>query len=148
VSQVLSVRVTDDQHTRLRRLARRFNQRSPSSALTLLLEEKLREVEHPLVQFRDTALGRQPHVIGLGMEVWQVVMVAREFEYDAAKTARHLGVSQHLIEAAIVYREAYPDEIDEALADNDRLSDYAALKQVLPQLQLFVWSPAVEETDS
>ena len=146
MSQVLSVRVSDDQHTRLRRLARRFNQRSPSSALTLLLEEKLREVEHPLIQFRDTPLGRQPHVIGLGLEVWQVAMVAREFD-DAAKTARHLGVPQHLIEAAIAYREAYPDKIDEALADNDRLSDYAALKQVLPQLQRFVWSPA-EESDS
>lgn len=146
MSQVLSIRINDRQHAALRRLARRLNQRSPSAALLLLLEEKLREIEFPAIQFRDTALGRQPHLARTGMEVWQVVMVARDFEYDVERTAGYLHIPAHLVAAALAYRNAYPEEIDDALAENDRMGDYDTLKRVLPTLERFTVPAESEPT--
>jgi uncharacterized protein (DUF433 family) len=137
MSHVLSIRINDGQYAALRRLARRLNQRSPSGALLLLLEEKLREIEFPAIQFRDTALGRQPHVARTGMEVWQVVMVARDFDCDVTQTAAYLHIPAHLVSAALAYRDAYPEDIEDALAENDRMGDYDRLKRVLPALERF-----------
>jgi len=41
------------------------------------------------------------------------------------------------VKAAIHYAEAFKDEIDEAIADNDGM-DFKALKRMLPQTTEFV----------
>jgi len=41
------------------------------------------------------------------------------------------------VQAAIHYAEAFPAEVDEAIAENDAM-DFAALKRMLPQAVEFV----------
>ena len=48
--------------------------------------------------------------------------------------ARHLEWPLHLAQAAVNYIEAFPEEIAEALAENDAM-DFTALKRMLPNIQ-------------
>lgn len=54
---------------------------------------------------------------------------------DVVKTAEHLSLPSDRIEAARDYHDAYSDEIDAALEENDSY-DFAKLKRHLPGLEL------------
>jgi hypothetical protein len=65
------------------------------------------------------------------------MMVARGYKNDAAKVARHLRWPVGKVQAAFNYAEAFPSEINEALADNDAM-DFASLSRLLPQAEEFI----------
>jgi uncharacterized protein (DUF433 family) len=134
MSKVLSMRLRDEQMQRLQRLARRMN-RTPSETAALLLEESLREAEFAFIEFRNSAAGRQPYVKGIGMAVWEVAMVARRYNNDATRTAALLEWPLVKIQAALNYAEAFPEEIQAALDDNNK--GFEELKRILPSIQLF-----------
>lgn len=134
MSKVLSMRLREEQMARLGRVARRMN-RTPSEAAALLLEESLRETEFAFIEFRDSAAGRQPYLKGTGMAVWEVMMVARRHGNDAAQTAAALEWPLVKIQAAFNYAEAFPEEIQAALDDNN--VSFEELKRMLPNIQLF-----------
>jgi len=134
MSKVLSLRLKEDQVERLERAARRWG-RSPSSAAVLLLEEALRQREFPYVEFRDSVVGRQAYLNGHRLTVWQIEWIARYFDHDAGKTADYLRIRPVQVEGALSYADAYPEEIEYAIADNDRT--YEELKRMIPNLQLF-----------
>jgi len=64
-------------------------------------------------------------------------MLVRSHKGNAAAVARRLKWPQAKVLAAIHYAEAFPDEIDEAIADN-AATDFKALKQMLPQTLEFI----------
>ena len=135
MSQVVSLRLQENQMERLRRLARRLG-RTPSETSALLVEEALREAEFGFITFRNSPLGRQAYVQGHNLAVWEVVLVARSYGLDATKTAQHLNWPVHLAQAALNYAAAFPQEIENALADNEAL-DFETLCRMLPQAQRF-----------
>jgi hypothetical protein len=68
------------------------------------------------------------------LEVWQVIMVARNYPEDTvAKTADHLVLRPEQARAALDYYAAYPEEIDAALAENDE--GFERLKRLLPNIK-------------
>jgi hypothetical protein len=67
------------------------------------------------------------------MQVWQLVMNAEGWNFDAPTIAKYFPIPVHRIEGALNYYRAYPEEIDRALAEN-RSWTYERLKQVLPQM--------------
>jgi hypothetical protein len=76
MSKVMSLRLKDEQVTRLQQAARSLG-RSPSQAAVLLLEEALRARDFAFVEFRDSAFGRQAFLQGTRLAVWQVVATWR-----------------------------------------------------------------------
>ena len=141
MSQVLSLRLREEQMERMRRLARRMN-RSVGETSALLLEEALRMSEFAFIQFRDSAAGRQAYIQGMGLAVWEVVFVARSNGMDVARTAERLEWPENKVRAALNYAAAYPGEIQAALEDND--VGFDALARMLPGLQRF----SADETDT
>lgn len=139
MSKTMSLRLTAEQLAAVEKWRRRFNQRSTSATLQLLLEEKLREEEYSAITFGDSAAGRQAYVAGTGLAVWEVVMVARAYDQDVGMTAEHLEVPERLIRAALTYAANFPDEVGAQLAENDDM-DFEALKRILPDLQLTIVS--------
>ena len=111
-SRVVSLRLRDDQVSRLERHARVLGGRSVGSTAAMLLEEKLREEDNPAIDFRNTAQGRQPFLRGTRLKVWQVAMLAREFGPDAGKIARHLQIGEPETLAALAYANRYRSEIE------------------------------------
>ena len=107
MSHVMSLRLRDEQMERLRRMARQMG-RTPSETSALLLEEALRRAEFGHIQFRNSPSGRQAYVLGTGMAVWEVIMVARTFGGNPVQTAALLQLPEVKVQAALNYAAAYP----------------------------------------
>lgn len=93
---------------------------SGSSAANRFVDEALRMEDHPGVLFREGPTGRRAVLVG-GPDVREVIRAvrsAREAEPELAAeevlalVAANTGVRERLVEIAIRYWAAYPDEID------------------------------------
>jgi len=132
MSKVVSMRLKPELWERLQGMARRLG-RTPSETSALLLDEGLRSAEFGLVQFRDSPVGRQAYVHGTTLAVWEVVFLARCFANDAPALAEHLNWPVDKVMAALTYAAAYPNEIEVAIADNQRGPE--PLRRLLPGLE-------------
>ena len=135
-SMVISMRLPAESGRRLKRMASRHGW-TPSDASARLVEEGLRRSEFAFIDFRDSPIGRQACLQGSTLAVWEVLMLVRSYGGDAAATARHLRWPQAKVLTAMHYAEAFPEEIDEALAENEA-AGFRALKRMLPQAEEFV----------
>ena len=141
-SMVVSMRLPAESGKRLKRMASRHGW-TPSDASARLVEEGLRRSEFAFIDFRDTQAGRQACIQASSLAVWEVMLLLRGYQGDAAAVARHLGWPQAKVQAAVHYADAFPSEIDEALAENDAM-DFEALKRMLPQAVEFVAKKAAK----
>jgi hypothetical protein len=131
-SVVVSMRLPVESGQRLRRLARRHGW-SASDTSARLVEEGLRRSEFALVDFRDSSVGRQAYIQGSSLAVWEVMMIVRTYRGDVRKAAKHLEWPEARVRAAVHYAEAFAEEVDEALAENEAM-DFEALKRIAPNL--------------
>ena len=69
------------------------------------------------------------------MAVWEVIMLARRYDFDAERMTEHYPVPVETFKAAFTFYEAYREEIDQAIEDND--IGYENLKRLLPNIRLF-----------
>ncbi len=134
MSRVISVRLDDETLARLERLAK-GGQWSLGKAARILLDEKLAEEEHPLIEFRATAAGRLPYVKRTRLAVWLVVLVARACDMDPARVAKHLGQPEKGIRAALTYAEEHPEEVERAVEAED--VDFEDLERSIPGIREF-----------
>jgi hypothetical protein len=113
----VSLRIDDSLAERLRLRARAAGE-SVSDRLRRYAEEGSRRDEHPLITFRDGPTGRRAGVVG-GPDVWEIVMwledLAEEEDPVSALTADQ-GLPRPLIDAAMRYRDAYPEEVEARIA--------------------------------
>jgi uncharacterized protein (DUF433 family) len=135
-STVISMRLPAESGKRLKRMANRHGW-TASDASARLVEEGLRRAEFAFIDFRDSPAGRQACIQGSSLAVWEVVLLIRSYNSDAAAVARHLRWPQAKVSAASNYAEAFPQEIETALAENE-VTDFLALKRLLPQAAEFV----------
>lgn len=112
MSQPLSVRLPAATLQRLGSRARRVHL-PPRTLAQRYVEEGLRMDEHPLVRFAEGPAGRRARLLGTGKDVWEVIAAVRDNDGDAAETARYLELPLGLVQAAITYYGACPDEIDQ-----------------------------------
>ena len=64
--------------------------------------------------------------------MWEVILLLHSYKNDVAATAKHLRWPEAKVRAAVNYAEAFPDEIERALAEQHAM-DFTALKRMLPQ---------------
>jgi uncharacterized protein (DUF433 family) len=118
----LSMRPSRKALERLRERARLVGQ--PHTRLAeRYLEEGLLMDEHPGIHFVDGAMGRRPAVLGTGLDVWEVVSVARDNNGSVAETAAYLEIEPQLVETALRYYGANRGEVDEWIARVDDLNE-------------------------
>lgn len=100
---------------------------SGSSVANRFVDEGLRMDEHPGVVFRDGRTGRRAVLVG-GPDVREVIRAVRsaraaEPELDSgavlALVETNTGVAARLVETAVRYWSAYPEEIDAWITDVD-----------------------------
>jgi uncharacterized protein (DUF433 family) len=133
MSRVVSMRLREEEADRLLKLSRRLR-RSVSETAALLIAEKLREEEFPLIEFRGSPLGRQAYVKGTSLAVWEVVLVARQLGMDARRVAEHLGWPEERVRAALNYAEAYPEEVEPLVSEAEGVT-FERLRRRLPWLE-------------
>jgi hypothetical protein len=105
---VQSCRLEKSHAALLSRQARR-RQLEVSTLSSLYLKEKALEEEYPGIGFRDSVGGREAHVLGQRVAVWEVEDVYREAR-SIARTADHFGWPEHLVKCALAYARAFPKE--------------------------------------
>jgi uncharacterized protein (DUF433 family) len=132
MSQVVTLRLPDSTAEAIRQIARR-EKRSLNEVGARIVEEWLRQNRFAHIEFRPF-LGERHACIKDRLQVWQVILVARSYSMDGEKTAEHLGLKAEQVQAAFSYYAAYPQEIDQALRENE--IGYERLKERLPFLQL------------
>ena len=130
-SMVLSMRLSVESGRRLKRIANRHGW-TPSDASARLVEEGLRRSEFAFLDFRDSPVGRQAYIQGSTLAVWEVIFLLRRYSSNVAATAKHLRWPEAKVRAAVNYAEAFPEEINEAMAENES-ADFESLKRMLPQ---------------
>lgn len=108
-------RVTDELVT----LEAKRTRRSKGAVVESLAEEALRARRFPGIAFRGTDWNRRPWVIGTALDVWEIVAATRS--YDSPQSAADAtDLAEAHVRLARAYYEAFPREIDEAIADNSR----------------------------
>jgi hypothetical protein len=134
-SMVLSMRLPMASGKRLKRMANRHGW-TPSDASARLVEEGLRRSEFAFLDFRDSTAGRQAYIQGSTLAVWEVIFLLRSYSGNVAAVAKHLKWPEAKVRAAVNYADAFSEEINEAMTENDS-ADFETLKRMLPQAVLF-----------
>jgi predicted transcriptional regulator len=126
-----SVRLDDAVIDRLNRHAR--NTRTSTSALMeRLLDEALRQADHPAITFRDGPAGRRAGLFD-GPDVWEVIAGVRQIRVDLSHdmssddvveaTAEATGITARAVRDAVRYYVEFSDEIDDLIDANAREAD-------------------------
>lgn len=119
MSQPLSVRLSEATIRRLGVRARHVHL-PPRTLAQRYVEEGLRMDEHPLVRFAEGPAGRRARLLGTGKDVWEVIATVRDNDGDIAEAARYLEMPLGLVQAAVSYYGAYPEEIDQWISLNEQ----------------------------
>lgn len=129
----MTLRLTAEEAAQLGALAE-LRQSKPASIGSRFVSEGVRRARFPAIDFRDGEPGRVAYLAGSRLPVWLIVSLLRECGGDLDKAARHLGRPKPLLQAALQYAAAYPDEIEAALALHQGRT-FQTLKQMLPGLE-------------
>jgi uncharacterized protein (DUF433 family) len=124
--QPFNVRLQTETERLVEAEARR-TRRTKSAVVEAFTEETARTRRFPGIAFRGDDARRRPWVIGSGLDVWEIVHMLQDFGSPEALVAdTPLTLAQ--VRIALAYRDTYPDEIDDAIADNRRpVDDIGAL---------------------
>lgn len=100
----------------------RRTRRSKSAVVEAFTEETARTRRFPGLAFRGDGVHRRAWVIGSGLDVWEIVHMLEDFgSPDTLVADTQLVPAQ--VRLAVAYRNAYPEEVDAAVADNRRPLD-------------------------
>lgn len=97
----------------------RRTRRSKSAVVSAFTEETARTRRFPGIGFRGDDAARRAWVIGSGLDVWELVHMVEDFG-SLERVVAETHLTERQVRLALAYRDAYPDEIAEAIADNRR----------------------------
>jgi uncharacterized protein (DUF433 family) len=125
----MSLRLDEATIERLGSRAKRVHM-PPRTLAQRYIEEGLRMDEHLLVRFVDGPAGRRARLVGTGKDVWEVIATIRDNNNDLHEAAEYLRLPLGLVQAAVAYYGAYTSEVDELIADNERMAAEARAARV------------------
>ena len=111
----LSMRPSKRTLERLRERARLLGERHTTLAERYLEEGVLMD-ENPDIHFVDGAMGRRPAIVGTGLDVWEIVEVAKDNGGSIADTAAYLEIDPRLVEGALRFYGSDRAQIDNWIA--------------------------------
>ena len=116
---------------------------TPSDAIARLVEEGLRRAEFGFIAFRDSPAGRPACIQGSTLAVWEVMLLVHSCKKSVSAVAAHLQWPEVKVQAAVTDAEAFPEEINAAMAENEA-TNFETLKCMLPQTIEFVPKKAAQ----
>jgi uncharacterized protein (DUF433 family) len=116
-----SVRFTASADRMIQEEARR-TRRSKSAVVEAFTEEAVRTRRFPGIGFRGDDTRRRPWVIGSGLDVWEIIHMLEDFG-SIQRLVKETQLHERQVRLAVAYRDAYPQEISDAIADNRRPVD-------------------------
>jgi uncharacterized protein (DUF433 family) len=111
----------------------RRTRRSKSAVVSAFTEETARTRRFPGIGFRGDDASRRAWVMGSGLDVWELLQMLDDYG-SAEQLLAETHLTERQLRLALAYRDAYPDEIADAVADN-RLS-VEELKTLYPFVEV------------
>lgn len=93
--------------------------RSKSAIVELLTEEAVRTRRFAGIGFRGEDAARRPWVIGSGLDVWEIVQMFEDFG-SIERLVGETQLTERQARLALAYRDDYPEEVAQAIAQNRR----------------------------
>lgn len=148
MSNMLGVKLTDDQLSRLQRIAEKTGEKNPVTAARLI-EEGLRKEEFPLIEFRDNSLeGRVAYLQGTRFKVRLTTALFRSANTDVKTMAKAWSIREMDLQEILRYAETYPEEVEPAIKESDELRE-RIMRGEVPGIEVFtVDKPAVRDAHS
>lgn len=103
--------------------------RSKSAVVSAFTEETARIRRFPGIGFRGDDAARRAWVIGSGLDVWELIHMLEDFG-SVERLLAESHVTERHVRLALAYRDAYPEEIADAIAENRRPAE--ELKALYP----------------
>jgi uncharacterized protein (DUF433 family) len=97
----------------------RRTRRSKSAVVETLTEEAVRTRRFAGIGFRGEDPLRRPWVIGSGLDIWEIIQMLEDFG-SPARLVEETHLTERQVRLAVAYRDSYPEEIAEAIAQNRR----------------------------
>lgn len=97
----------------------RRTRRSKSAIVEALTEEAVRTRRFPGLGFRGDDARRRAWVIGTGLDVWEIAQMAEDYG-SVDELGANTPLTKRQVFLALGYRDSYPQEIAEAIAENRR----------------------------
>jgi uncharacterized protein (DUF433 family) len=97
----------------------RRTKRSKSAVVELLAEEAVRTRRFAGIGFRGEDASRRPWVIGSSLDVWEIIQMLEDFG-SIERLLEQTQLTERQVRLAVAYRDSYPDEVAEAIAQNRR----------------------------
>jgi signal recognition particle GTPase len=116
-----SVRFTMSTDRTIQEEARR-TRRSKSAVVEALTEEAVRTRRFPGIAFRGDDSRRRAWVIGSGLDVWEIIHMLEDFG-SIQRLVKETQLNERQVRLAVAYRDADPEEISDAIAENRRPVD-------------------------
>jgi uncharacterized protein (DUF433 family) len=113
-----SVRFTQPTDRMVEEEARR-TRRSKSAIVESMTDEAIRMRRFAGIGFRGEDAARRPWVIGSGLDIWEIIQMLDDFG-SIERLANETQLTERQVRLAIAYRDSYPEEIAEAIAQNRR----------------------------
>jgi uncharacterized protein (DUF433 family) len=114
----------------------RRTRRSKSAIVEALTEEAVRTRRFAGIGFRGEDAARRPWVIGSGLDVWEIAQMLEDFD-SIESLVEQTQLNERHVHLALAYRNSYPDEIAQAIAENRRTAEQ--WRELYPFIEL---SPA------
>ncbi len=130
---VYSIRLELNKGRQLEQLARQ-SRRTVSETAALLVNDGLRRVHFPHIDFREKVAGRVAYVRGTRVAVWQVVALTRNCNGQVDPVCQLLGWPAYRVQAALNYGRTYPQEIQDQI-DFAEHTDFEDPSRQIPGLE-------------
>jgi len=127
-----SVRLTLTTDRAVEAEARR-TRRSKGAVVESLAEEAMRVRRFPGIGFRGDDARRRPWILGSGLDLWEIVHMLEDYG-SIERLVRDTQLTERQVKLALAYRDAYPEEIEEAIAENRRSA--AELGELYPFVEI------------
>ena len=93
------------------------------------IDEGLRRIDHPGIDFVDEPAGRRARLVGTGLGVWELIIVYRANDESSARTAGYLEIPESIVEAGVAYFGDHPVEIERWIDQNRAIAARESSRQ-------------------
>lgn len=115
-----SMRIPEKTVDEIQDIARQWGKEF-SAVAKELLEEGIKMYRCPGIVFSEGASGRRARIAGAGIEVWEIIATHKSMEEDFKRLCNAFDwLSELQLRSALGYYRAYPEEIDQLMAKNER----------------------------
>ena len=114
-----SMRIPEDTVEAIEKIAQQKG-KDFSTVTKELLDESIRMYRCPGIVFTEGVNGRRARIAGSGIEVWEVIACYQSVGKDFTRLKETFHwISEFQLRTALSYYQAYPEEIDRLISQND-----------------------------